>query len=679
MNLLKILDGTPEPHIIDLYLDRVNESGDYHLATPMYDFQKELTDLIVSLHYSDILKYCETNDSSDLIIKSLEICINNCMLVSSHPYLLINHYMPKNLVLKGMSNKIAETSGKFSVLKDLINVIVRNRSVEPKEIGIVMNNNTKLFDLVEAVLVGCTKLGQLKRYVGNYVKKESSKVGKNNNNINSTSNNNTINTAVNNGSASNGYKMGGSGSTFHLIPHDGALTRDEARLSQLSFDALIVFDGYVDTKSVFFTKLRTQNRRGEACIIRLVPMKTIEHVQLYYKDKKDDKDYLYNLISAIVCLRDFIGNLPPDLVPIYNQNLNYLSETFFNKLFQANNKTITSYPEWPLPDLPKIHKFSSADVERSLLTEVHYHYTPYDSNNGGGDGNKDDLDKSSTNKRRKETYYELKRLQLDYVTNPLKNEINELIGIQSHAAIPPPKNNHLLTHTILFQLNTAYMELKLAREEEECYRQFNSDHVQTNRLGRRALELKRVLSKVLDELNHCESRITIFNKKIIKRTEENESTLGVIGEITNKLENFTEENEITNKKALTYISNQLKIWNLQQELSQSLDKINLKAEERKYMEKEIDNAKLAIEDSKLQIQKVEQDIKNTKTKYDNIEVEVEVEHKKFKKQKTDLMERLQEVKDSNQSLKNRLSYNVRFLRDTAHLKKRKGRGLTPGK
>lgn len=573
--------------------------------------------------------------------------------------------MPKNLVLKGMSSKIAETSGKFSVLKDLVNVIVRNRSTEPKEIGIVMNNNNKLFDLVEAVLVGCTKLGLLKRYVGNHVKKESSKVGKNSTN----------------GSAANGVGSNGSNgkvvltshrSTFHLIPHDGAMTKDESKLALVSFDVLIVLDSYVDTNSDFFSKLRKQNRRGEACIIRLVPMKTIEHVQLYYNDKKDDKEYLYNLISAIVCLRDFIGNLPPDLVPIYNQNLNYLSETFFNKLFQSN-RAITSYPEWPLPDLPKIHKFSSADVERSLLTEVHYHYTPYDT---VGDSNKDELDKASAVKRK--TYYETKRLQLDYVTNPLKNEINELIGIQSHAALPPPKNNNLLTHTILFQLNTAYIEMALAKNEEECYERFNSSEVQ-NRLGRREIELKRMLSKILDELDHCESRIAISNRKILKRTEENDSSMECIRDITQRIENFSEENLISNEKGLTYIANQLKIWNLQQELSQSMDKIQLKVEEKEYMSKEIENAKKAMADSNRQIQEVEDNIKNIKTRYDNIELEVEDDEKKFKKQKIEIVERLNEAKERNQALKTKLSNNVKFLRDTSHLKKRKGRGLTPGK
>lgn len=175
MDLLKILDGTPEPPIIDLHLKDLNTSGSYELATPMYEFQKELTDQIVSLHYPDILKFCETDSANDLILKSLEICYQNCILVSIHPYLLIKHYMPKNLTLKDILNKLAETSGKFNVLKDLMNVIIHSNNKRDKHIGIVMNNAGKVFDLVEALLLGCTggtsKI--IKRYVGNSVKKES--------------------------------------------------------------------------------------------------------------------------------------------------------------------------------------------------------------------------------------------------------------------------------------------------------------------------------------------------------------------------------------------------------------------------------------------------------------------------------------------------------------------------
>lgn len=416
MNLLKILDGTPEPPIIDLHLTS-NTSGDYNLATPMYEFQKELTDQIVSLHYPDILKYCETNDSKELIVKSLEICINNCMLVSTHPYLLINHYMPKNLSAKDMHFKLAETSGKFNVLKDLMNVIILSGKKRTKNVAVIMKNEPRFFDLCEALLLGCSGNRHIKRYSGHNVQRELKK----NRNDNS-----------------------GSPTNIHLLPHDGNLQRGEEDLWDVHFDTVIIFDGYVDTSHEFVKTIRKN-----AVIIRLVPMKTIEHCLVYYD--KSEEDYLYKLVSSIVCLRESIGNLPPDVFPIYNQKLNYLGGRFFDELYKGY------LPAWPLPDLPKIPKFSSIDVERSLLTEVHFHYTPYDSI--------DLIDNEPKKVELKRTYYQMKRLDLDYITNPLKNDYSDLIGIHGDA-----RDGEVLTHRLIMRLNDAYFEQEKGYNELESYR-----------------------------------------------------------------------------------------------------------------------------------------------------------------------------------------------------------------
>lgn len=63
MDLLRILDTKPIPTIVDATTLGIsgNTSGDYWLPTTMSLYQKELTDQIVSLHYSDILRYFETS------------------------------------------------------------------------------------------------------------------------------------------------------------------------------------------------------------------------------------------------------------------------------------------------------------------------------------------------------------------------------------------------------------------------------------------------------------------------------------------------------------------------------------------------------------------------------------------------------------------------------------------
>lgn len=651
MNLLKILDGTPEPPIIDLDLGEINYSGDYHLPTPMYEFQKELTDQIVSLHYPDILKYCETNDSRDLIVKSLEICIENCMLVATHPYLLINHYMPKNLSMKDMPNKLADTSGKFTVLKDLMNVIIQNTKQRPKHIGVVMKNSLKFFDLVEALLLRCTGNKIIKRYIGNNVQRESKK----------------------NSKSGTPLDLSGSPTTIHLLPHDGQFQRDEEGIPSIRFDALIVFDGYVDTETEFFQKIRTQNRRSECIIIRLVPMKTIEHCKLFYNKETDKEDYLYKLISSIVCLRDHIGTLPPDVFPIYNQKLTYLSHKFFDEVFKSSVRT-GDFPGWPLPALPRIPKFTAIDVERSLLTEVHFHYTPYDAI-GTISG-----DQLKSKQEVKPTFYETRRLELEYITNPLKNSYTKLTGIHSGEGEEHPStvNTSILTHKLILQLNDAFLCMDRAEAEDQSYVKFNEHEIQ-EKAGRREREMRIAVSKIFNDIDHAESRVNSANKWIIKKTEHMEKTKEKCKDLESKIANFLEENKIEDEKTQQYIKNQVEIWELQTQTKDLIKKIQSKNEERNYATKEYQNCLRSIAISETEIEEYKNRINESKRKYAELEESEEQETRAFNQKKQKLIDQIEEQKRQNESLRSRLNHSFKFLRDTSHLKKRKGRGGTPNK
>lgn len=644
MNLLRILDGTPEPPVIDPQLDKINESGDYQLPAPMYEFQKELTDQIVSLHYPDILKYCETNDNRDLIIKSLEICINNCMLVSTHPYLLIGHYMPKNLVLKDISNKLAETSGKFNVLKDLINVIILNTSTSTRNIGIVLNNDLRVFDLVEALLLGCNGKKSIYRYVGNGVKKETAK---------SNSDKNSSLTKI------------------HLIPFDGNMMKDEDFLFSTKFDILIVFDSCVDVSNDFFQRLSTQNRRGRAIILRIIPMKTIEHCKLHYAGERDNHDYLYKLISSIVCLRDRIGNLPPDLIPIYNQNLNYLSGKFFDNVFK--NSRSNRFPVWPLPDLPTIPKFSPTDVEKSLLTEVHFHFSYYESNDSSNTNN----EKSKRNQKIP-SYYEINRLELNYLTNPLKNDYDKLIGIFTNGSLEKgkPMGPNVLTHKLILQLNESFLNLEHTESEYQGYVDYN-DVVTQEKIGRRESESSKKLSTILDDIYHAETRISAALKKFSKKMEEVEEMKREISKIDDKIKSFLEDHQIVNETQIEFIDVEKKIWSLQDDISALLKKIKSKQDEKNYMNIESQNALASIKESEEQLEIANQELNENKRKFDDAFIDESEEFKQFNLQKDNLIKKIEAEREKNITLKLKLEKSFKFLKDTSHLKKRKGRGITP--
>lgn len=641
MDLLSILDGTPEPPIVELQLDEINTSGIYNLQTPMFEFQKELTDQIVSLHYSDILKFCEMNDKTELIVKSLEICVENCMLVATHPYLLIQHYMPKNLTLRDIPAKLAETSGKFNVLRDIINVVVLNKTLHAhRNIGVVLRNDQREFDLTEALVLGCQGSKSIQRYVGNNVKRESAKNQKN---------------ASKNPSAT----------TIHLIPHDGVISRNSHELELSRFDALIVMDGYVNTTSDFFKSLRTQNQANdeEAVIIRLIPIYTIEHALLEYIDYQNDPSYLYKLISSIVCLRDRIGNLPPDLFPIYNQNLTYLSQPFFDHVFRRD---ISSFPAWPLPELLRMPRFSPTDVEESLLTEVVYHYTPYDS-------------MDSTGQVKKKTYYETKRLQLDYVTNPLKNDYNTLSGIHNHDVVTRKAEHRkaILSHKIVLGLNTACHQLSVVEEEYGSHLHFNEDQVK-ERNGRRLEELNKTLASLVADVDHVEQRIQVTEKKILKRQQETDKLKESIALDKEQVDNFLEKNGIDeNSPKGLFVAKQLKVWALQNEVKELAQKLQSKNDEKSYTQKEVENSSESIKQSHEESGSLGEKISDMKRKLESAREDEENLAQSFKKQKVAFVEDYDKEKERNVYLKAKLAKTLKFLKDTSHMKSRKGRGLTP--
>lgn len=642
MDLHSILDSIPEPPIVDLHLDKINKSGEYNLPTPMFEFQKELTDQIVSLHYSDILKYCETNDTTELIIKSLEICVENCMLVATHPYLLIQHYMPKNLSMRDLPAKLAETSGKFNVIKDLINVIVSNKvSPLPKHVGVVMNNNVREMDLLEALILGCRGTKVVQRYVGNSIKRENTKNLKNN--------------------AKNSPPL-----TIHMIPQDGQLTRNESELGNIKFDCIIVMDGHVDTQTPFFKELRQQKRRGEECLmVRLIPIYSIEHCLLHYKGIEGEPSHLYKLISSIVCLRDRIGNLQPDIFPIYNQSLTYLSHTFFDHIFRRD---IRSFPSWPLPELPKIPNFSPTDVERSLLTEVVYHYTPYDPNDTAIEG-----------AAKSKSYYQTKRLQLDYVTNPLKNDYNILSGIHNHEAVSKRKGKDrtILTHKLILELNAGYLDLAKVEEEYHSYIEYNKDERQS-KIGRRIEEMKKLLSNIVSDVDHVEQRIEVNEKKIQKRLEEVEQLKSEIEQDKEKLTKFSEtELVMGNDIKKTFVENQLKIWELQNEVKERAHKLQTKNDELTYTKREIENCENSIKQSEDQVKEVREKITDLEKQIEAARQSEAEQEEVFKKRKLDAFKGIENAKEESTVLQTKLVKSLKFLKDTSHLKSRKGRGLTP--
>lgn len=334
MDLSRILDGTPEPPTIVPTLDfftngdlqPVNEDSDrdYVLPVPMTPFQKQLTDDVVSLHYSDILRFFECGSlKNEVIQNSLDSLYENTQLVATHPYLLVQHYLPPNLLLKDVHNRLARASGKFSVLVNLIDLI------RDKKINVALFSRAgKSFDLIESLLLG--RMVNYKRYCGPYLRQ-----------------------------SSKSYKKF---STIHILPTSQL---DSTYVGTEKFDLVIAFDLSFDINDSHIQAIRAQSRPSgspPAPIIRLIPYYSSEHIIYKLQHIKNDDETLFmkRVVAAIVVLRGRAGSVPVELRPYYALGLKFLTPWLLDPIKKP----------WPLPPAPEIQIYSAQNVEKSLLTEV---------------------------------------------------------------------------------------------------------------------------------------------------------------------------------------------------------------------------------------------------------------------------------------------------------------------
>lgn len=551
MDLFRILDSPPEPAIIDpnnLVVDAgYAKSGDYKVLTPLTDFQKELFDQIVSLHYSDILKFYIQfqNDDADLkdqlIIDSLRVLLENSSLVSIHPYLLIEHFFPKNLTSKDIYKKLIETSGKFKILNDLISLIESQRTVEKFNL-VMVSKPGRCMDLIESLLLAHSC--QIKRYSGeklsNYKNKKTHP----------------------------SREVVDDSFCVHLLPSEleKLNTTMYQELLTCNLNLLISFDISVNVEDQFVQDLLVRN---QIPVLRLVPNNTIEHIALYFRNSfkdKSDREYLKHVTALIVCLRDRVGIIPSELKSIYSQDLKYLQEWFKSII------TRDHFVPWPLPDLRPIKTFDSFDVEKSLLSEVKF------------ENEEDELlqlpNHYKISPKTKTSYYKSKRSDPRYITSPIEHSsYNKITGISSTI----PENTKILTHKLILNFNLILQKQDLLKQEYDIF-----EKVQPSRDEQVAFT-KSEHDKLSDEIKELKEKIALANDDLNKKQVIADDLKNELRDIDLKFEANESKNDYLKRK----------------ELKDAIDlKVVNKKQENEYMLKEIDNAKNSIKESETKIEEL---------------------------------------------------------------------------
>lgn len=145
----------------------------YVLPLGLTDVQRDLVELVVTLHRPSLLARLRGEDSlvkservpdpqylSDVELEGL--LDRNLVNIANHPYLLVEHFMPKRLLLMESHERLMNVSDKFSKFDKLLGAI-GDLSIDV----LVVGHSIKELDLIEAFVLG--RKITYKRYSGTHL------------------------------------------------------------------------------------------------------------------------------------------------------------------------------------------------------------------------------------------------------------------------------------------------------------------------------------------------------------------------------------------------------------------------------------------------------------------------------------------------------------------------------
>lgn len=623
MDIGHILDGSPGPSSLagmDFFNQQQpyqqqqqhrsstqNVDGDYYLPVPMTEFQRQLNEEVISLHYPDIYKLF-SNDTSLLdspeLQNSLQSLFINSQLVGTHPYLLVDHYLPPNLLLKDIPNKLSRTSGKFETLVKIIE-LVRYRKMEIA----VISRPGKSFDIIEALLLG--KMINYKRHSGSNLRP----FNKSNTNY----------------------------STIHLIPSSQL---DSTYFGSERFDLVLVLDQTFNIHDPHITSIRSQSRNTPADIngnapklapvVRLIPYNSAEHITLKFDTiSSDEIVYTKNVIGSMVVLRNKVGTIPSELKPYYAQGLKLLSPWL-------DNMTNT----WPLPDLPDIEAYSWPVIRKSLLSkENDIKSEEEDTKQKKENGNISARFENGVNGTKKNNHNNLFEDENDelYRAKKIKREHDFFLPgddarRNSFSFLAPPSGSSL-------------------------HRPLDDRRILTQNIVRR---LENAMKDI--ELKNCEIQSLRSAASVLQTTHENNvdemsSYVKTITALKENIKNYERKSERQDNE-LSRLKEQVDKQTAELEQVQKLLALKKNQDSGNVINKE-ETGQVSLEEQKNKIEELEAKLETEKamvrTKNDENDY-MRTEYQKASSEATDLVEKAANLKMANEMLKTKVNVDIVNLR-----------------
>ncbi|KAK6465740.1 structural maintenance of chromosome protein 3 [Scheffersomyces coipomensis] len=145
-------------------------NGIYYVPTTLTRLQKELMELVLQTFSSDILQELrakKSRTSIDSLLDSssnaehesdtfdkISLIMDQLSIVESHPSLLVDHFMPKKLLLSETNERLLSMSGKLQLFDKMLNLMVEKCNHETGFHVLVVAQSVKELELVEGVIIG---------------------------------------------------------------------------------------------------------------------------------------------------------------------------------------------------------------------------------------------------------------------------------------------------------------------------------------------------------------------------------------------------------------------------------------------------------------------------------------------------------------------------------------------
>lgn len=119
-------------------------------------YQKKLIDILVTLHKKHLIFSLNTHDEpaedGKMSDSSMyEAFVYNIKQITNHPTLLVDHYIPKDLLLLNPKENVINLSQKYYCVNEIIDRLV---SQKKKKTIILSVSNSKEMDIIESILIG---------------------------------------------------------------------------------------------------------------------------------------------------------------------------------------------------------------------------------------------------------------------------------------------------------------------------------------------------------------------------------------------------------------------------------------------------------------------------------------------------------------------------------------------